>query len=138
MTCHTISHYIYLFYIYIYTYIYITVKIKFTLTQIICHIRCVVQALCDVHVFYYRLKVETCTYLQPISNNYIKKGWVRKSTKLRWISNRRWAMSQKGRIRIRIRNVKWDPTRKTWISMKSTTVVARMNLSYMQQTKLPC
>ena len=38
-------------------------KNKDTLTQILCYIRCVVQALCDV--FYYRLKVETCV---PTSN----------------------------------------------------------------------
>ena len=58
-----------------------------------------------------------------------KKGWVRKSTEDEYptgggacqkrggsesqqkmnIRNRRWAMSKKGRIR----NVNWDPTRKT-------------------------
>ena len=91
-----------------------------TLTQILCYIRCVVQALCDV--FYYRLKVETCTYLQPISNNYIEIGVGQKSTE----DDRGWAVSKKGWVRKmniqqevgsvkkgRIRNVNWDPTRKT-------------------------
>ena len=85
-----------------------------------------------------------CTYLQPMSNNYIEKG-VSQKVNRRWISNRRcgcvkkgWvkkstkdeypiggarAMSKKGRIR----NVNWDLTRKTWISIKSTSYCVAMH-----------
>ena len=94
--------------------------------------------MCDA--FYNRLKVEMCTYLQSISNNYIEKG-VSQKVNRRWISNRRWAVSKWGgsesqqkmniqqevpgpcQKRGRIRNVNWDLTRKTWVSIIKSTAV---------------
>ena len=87
-----------------------------TLAQMICCIK--INAQCkhcvtySTNGFLERLKVEMCTYLQPISNNYIekgvsqsqermniqqevgcvKKGWVRKSIKDKYPT----AMSKRG------------------------------------------
>ena len=67
----------------------------------------------------YRLKVEMCTYLQPISNNQLhwKRGGSESRQKMN-IQQEVGHVKKKGKIR----NVNWDLTRKTWISFKSTTV----------------